>query len=92
MQFERMVSSFEGVPVKATRKVTDLQRDLKVKTVENTIAKFASSHERQPLQHGNFVVIQLFDNANPVRKLKRTNPFEFKVLGIVFVLCFYLIL
>lgn len=54
----------------------DIHRDLQMDTVDQTIAKFASSHEQRLLHHVNVEAIQLLDNTNLVRRLKRTKPFE----------------
>lgn len=55
---------------------SDLHRDLEIDTVTQTISKFASSHERRLLHHENIEAIQLLDNSNLLRRLKRTKPFE----------------
>lgn len=54
----------------------DIDRDLQMDTVDETIAKFASSHEQRLLSHVNVEAIQLVDNKNFQRRLKRTKPFE----------------
>jgi hypothetical protein len=44
--------------------------------VTNEDGNFAKEHEERLLHHVNFEAIQLFDNSELVRKLKRKNPFE----------------
>jgi len=44
--------------------------------VTNEIGKFAKKHEERLLHHVNFEVIQLLDDSELVRRLKRKkNPF-----------------
>lgn len=54
----------------------DLHRDLKVDLVTNIIKKNAEAHERRLHHHVNVEAIQLLDNTDIVRRLKRTKPFE----------------
>lgn len=54
----------------------DLHRDLGVEYVEKEIHKFARSHEARLLQHQNIEAIQLLDNSNQIRRLKRIKPHE----------------
>lgn len=54
----------------------NLHKDLGVDTVEQTIRQFARNHERRLHQHVNVEAIQLLDNTQLVRRLKRTKPFE----------------
>lgn len=54
----------------------DLHRDLGVEFVDSEIQKFSRSHEERLLQHVNIEAIQLLDNTNIVRRLKRKKPFE----------------
>lgn len=54
----------------------DLHRDLKVDLVINVIQKQAEAHERRLHHHVNVEAIQLLDNTDIVRRLKRTKPFE----------------
>lgn len=54
----------------------DLHRDLKVDSVIDTIKKHAEAHERRLHRHVNVEAIQLLDNTDIVRRLKRTKPFE----------------
>ena len=55
---------------------SDLHRDLKIETVNQTIKRFARSHEQRLHHHVNVEAIQLLDNTMLVRRLKRTKPFE----------------
>ncbi|KAL1497326.1 hypothetical protein ABEB36_008308 [Hypothenemus hampei] len=55
---------------------SDLHRDMEMDTVRQTIHNFARRHEQRLLDHTNVEAIQLLDNANQVRRLKRTKPFE----------------
>lgn len=55
---------------------SDLHRDLQMDTVDQTITKFARNHEQRLHQHGNVEAIQLLDNINITRRLKRVKPFE----------------
>ena len=54
----------------------DLHRDLKMEFVTTIIQKFAEAHEHRLHQHVNVEAIQLLDNTDLVRRLKRTKPFE----------------
>lgn len=55
---------------------SDLHRDLEVEPVTCEIQKFARKHEERLHNHENVEAIQLLDNRNIVRRLKRTKPFE----------------
>jgi len=44
--------------------------------VTNEIGNFAKKHEESLLHHVNFEAIQLLDNSELVRRLKRKKPFE----------------
>jgi hypothetical protein len=44
--------------------------------VTNETGKFAKKHEERLLHHLNIEVIQLLDNSELVRRLKRKKPFE----------------
>jgi len=55
----------------------DLHRDLQMEMVTNAIGKFAKKHEDRLLHHDNVEAIQLLDNTELVRRLKRKKtPFE----------------
>lgn len=54
----------------------DLHRDLRMDFVDNVIKNFAEAHEYRLHHHVNVEAIQLLDNTNIVRRLKRTKPFE----------------
>ena len=54
----------------------DIQRVLRMDTVDNVVKKFARSHKDRLHQHVKPKALQL-DNLEIVRKLKRTKPFEF---------------
>jgi hypothetical protein len=51
-----------------------LHRDLQMEMVTN--GKFAEKHEEWLLNHINIKAIQLLDNSEIVRRLKRNKPFE----------------
>lgn len=55
---------------------SDLHRDLEVEPVTCEIQKFARKHEERLHNHENVEAIQLLDNRNIVRRLKRKKPFE----------------
>jgi hypothetical protein len=40
------------------------------------IRRFAKKHEKRLLQHGSVEAIQLLENSELLRRLKRTTPFE----------------
>ena len=50
---------------------TDLHRDLELEMATNKIEKFAKKHEERLLHHVNVEAIQLLDNTELVRRLKR---------------------
>ena len=54
----------------------DLHRDLKMETVSAEIKRFARKHEERLYHHDNVEAIQLLDNSELLRRLKRTKPFE----------------
>lgn len=54
----------------------DLHRDLGVESVVDEIRKNARRHESRLQQHTNTEIVQILDNTNIVRRLKRTKPFE----------------
>lgn len=53
-----------------------IHRDLRMETVEQMIIKCATSHEQRLLRHVNAEAIQLLDNTDLQRRLKRVKPFE----------------
>jgi len=53
----------------------DLHSDLKMEMVTAEIRRFAKKHEER-LLHYNVEAIQLLDNSELLRRLKRTKPFE----------------
>lgn len=55
---------------------SDIHRDLNVDTVDQAISIAARSHEQRLLHHVNVEAIQLLDNADITRRLKRIKPFE----------------
>jgi len=57
-------------------KNTDLHRNLKMEMVTTEIRRFARNHEERLLHHDNFEAIQLLDNSELLRRLKRIKPFE----------------
>ena len=54
----------------------DLHRDLKMETVMAEIRRFARKHEERLLHHEDVEAIQLLDNSELLRRLKRIKPFE----------------
>jgi hypothetical protein len=54
----------------------DLHRDLNMEMVTAEIRRFARKHEERLLLHDNVEAIQLLDNSELLRRLKRTKPFE----------------
>jgi hypothetical protein len=57
-------------------KNADLHRDLKMEMVTAEIRRFARKHEERLLRHDNVEAIQLLDNSELLRRLKRTKLFE----------------
>jgi hypothetical protein len=55
---------------------SELHRDLQVEMVTNEIGKFAKKHEERLLHHVNVEAIQLLDNSELGRRLKKKKPFE----------------
>jgi hypothetical protein len=53
----------------------DLRRDFQMEMVTNEIGKLANKHEERLLHHVNVEAIQLFDESELVRRLKK-KPFE----------------
>jgi len=47
-----------------------------METVTAEIRLFARKHEERLLRHENVEAIQLLDNSELLRRLKRTKPFE----------------
>jgi hypothetical protein len=54
----------------------DLHRDLHMEIVTAEIRRFARKHEGRLLRHDNVEAIQLLENSELLRWLKRTKPFE----------------
>lgn len=54
----------------------DIHRDLGIPMVTEEIKRFAGKHEARLHQHVNAEALQLLDNQNLVRRLKRNKPFE----------------
>lgn len=54
----------------------DIHKDLRMEPVDKEIRKHAESHEKRLLLHENIEAIQLLDNSNQKRRLKRTKPHE----------------
>lgn len=54
----------------------DLHRDLEMESVSYIIQKYAEAHEHRLHHHVNVEAIQLLDNTDVKRRLKRTKPFE----------------
>jgi endonuclease/exonuclease/phosphatase family metal-dependent hydrolase len=53
---------------------SDLHRDLQVPTVKDEIKKYAGKHEARLHRHTNSEVLQLLNNENQTRRLKRRKP------------------
>ena len=53
-----------------------IQRDLKITSVQDEITRFAFKHVRRLEHHINIAAIQLLDNSQDVRRLKRLKPFD----------------
>jgi hypothetical protein len=49
----------------------ELHRDLQMEMVTNEIGKFAKKHEKRLLHYVNVAAIQLLDNSELIRRLKR---------------------
>jgi hypothetical protein len=49
------------------------RRDLQMEMVTNETVKFAEKHEERHLHHVNVEAIQLLDNSELVRRLKRND-------------------
>jgi hypothetical protein len=52
-------------------KNADFRRDLEMEMVRNEIGKFAKKHEERLLHHVSVEAIQLLDNSELVRRLRR---------------------
>ena len=55
---------------------SDLHRDLRVPTVKEEIKRFAGKHEARLHHHVNTEALQLLDNQQHIRRLKRTKPID----------------
>jgi hypothetical protein len=56
-------------------KNSDLHRDMEIDTVDKEIKRFARKHEDRLHQHPSVEALQLLDNSDIVRGLKRVKPF-----------------
>ena len=54
----------------------NLHKDLDVETVDSVIKMYAQSHEQRLQRYIKLKAFQLLKNGGPVRRLKRTKPFE----------------
>jgi hypothetical protein len=54
----------------------DLHRDLRIEMVMVEVRQFARKHEERLLHHDNNEAIQLLDNSEMTRRLRRMKPFE----------------
>lgn len=54
----------------------ELHNDLAIKWVNEVIQDYALKHEKRLLCHTNVEAIQLLDNSQDLRRLKRTKPYE----------------
>jgi len=52
----------------------DIHRDLKIRTVREVATTQAARHERRLLNPTNIEAIQLLNNSDEIRRLKRTKP------------------
>jgi hypothetical protein len=55
---------------------SDLHRDLRIEMVAAEVRRFARKHEERLLHHDNVEAIQLLDNGELIRRLRRTKPLE----------------
>ena len=55
---------------------SDIHRDLGMETVSQFITKVATNYEKRLHHHPNIEAIQLLDNSNEYRRLKRVKPWE----------------
>ena len=53
---------------------SDIHRDLGIELVEETISKFAASHQHRLQQHKNVEAAKLLETSNLTRRLKRIKP------------------
>jgi hypothetical protein len=51
-------------------------RDLRIEMVTEEVRRFSRKHEKRFLHHDNVEAIQLLDNGELTRRLRRTRPFE----------------
>jgi hypothetical protein len=51
-------------------------RDLRIEMVTEEVRRFARKQEERLLNHDNVEAIQLLDNGELTRRLRRTKPFE----------------
>ena len=54
----------------------ELHDDLAIKRVNEVIQDYAAKHKRRLLRHTNVEAIQLLDNSQEIRRLKRIKPYE----------------
>ena len=54
----------------------ELHDDLAIKRVDEVIQDYATKHEKRLLRHTNVEAIQLLDNSQEIRRLKRIKPNE----------------
>lgn len=52
----------------------DLHRDLKIPTIKEEIQRYAQKHEARLHSHENVEILQLLDNRENIRRLKRIKP------------------
>jgi hypothetical protein len=55
---------------------SDIHRDLRVATVKEEISKYAAKHKDRLQRHQNPEALQLLNNENHLRRLKRKKPFD----------------
>ena len=54
----------------------DIHRDLGIDYVEDTISKFAASHQQRLAKHTNEEASKLLVHSGPARRLKRVKPLD----------------
>jgi hypothetical protein len=70
----RVLRNIVGAPWNVRN--ADLHRDLRLGMVTAEVRRFARKHERRLFHNDNVEAIQLLDNGELTRRLRRTNPFE----------------
>lgn len=78
MIIQRSQNKFLRLITNAYRYVTneELHKDLAIKWVSEVISEHAVNHEKRLLRHTNVEAIQLLDNSQEPRRLKRVKPYD----------------